>query len=156
VSDVGRLGHGVLDVPSQVTAGGRPRSWRWLQFAVVGSVGFAVDAGLLSLLMGAGWPVLQARAVSFLVAVSCTWAINRAWTFQDRRSAVRRGAYAVYVLAQLLGAGVNLGCFFVLIRLWPALLEVPVVPLGIGAMVSLVFNFGCATLFVFQVRPYGR
>ncbi len=156
MSDVCRLDHRVRDVSAPVAAGARPRSWRWLQFAAVGSVGFALDAGLLSLLMAAGWSVLQARTVSFLVAVSCTWAINRVWTFRDRRSAVRGGSYALYVLAQLLGAGINLGCFFVLIQLWPVLLHVPVVPLGVGALVSLAFNFGCTTLFVFQARPYGR
>lgn len=134
----------------QALAGARPRSWRWLQFAVVGSIGFAVDAGLLTLLMATGWSAFQARTVSFLAAVSCTWAINRAWTFRDRRSAVHRGSYALYVMAQLLGAAINLGCFVVLIQVWPALQDVPVVPLGIGALVSLAFNFGCATVFVFK------
>ncbi len=156
MSNGSRLDHRVLDVPQPVVVVVRPRSWRWLQFAMVGTVGFALDAGLLSFLMAAGWSVLQARTVSFLVAVSGTWMINRAWTFRDRHSVVRGSSYALYVLAQLLGAGINLGCFFVLIQLWPALLAFPVVPLGIGALVSRAFNFWCATLFVFQVRPYGR
>lgn len=156
MSDGDPLEPPVLDLPTPVVAGATPRPWRWLQFGMVGVVGFVLDAGLLSLLMASGWSVLQARTVSFLVAVSGTWLINRAWTFRDRRSVVRAGSYVLYVMVQLLGAGINLGCFFVLIERWPALLEVPVVPLGVGALVSLAFNFGCATLFVFQVRPHGR
>src|SRR5689334_11595288 len=51
---------------------------RPLKFIVAGTLGFAVDAAVLTALVtSAHWLPLRARLVSFLLAVSATWLINR-------------------------------------------------------------------------------
>ena len=122
----------------------------FLRFTAVGVAGFCVDAGILTLLMKSGWTVIASRAVSFLLAVSVTWLLNKLWTFQG---AGKRGApreYALYVGAQVVGAGINLGVFFVLISLGPSLRELPVIPLAAGAIVSLGFNYLVSKRWIFS------
>ena len=52
---------------------------------MAGSVAFAVDAGVLTLLTQAvGMPVLAARLIAISLAMVVSWLINRSLTFQVR------------------------------------------------------------------------
>jgi putative flippase GtrA len=60
---------------------------RILFFGVVGTVGFVVDAFLLTVLtVNYGLDVLPARAVSFACATFITWILNRSLTFSRQAS----------------------------------------------------------------------
>lgn len=120
-----------------------------LRFTAVGGIGFCVDAGVLTVLMKAGWGIIPSRSVSFLLAASVTWLMNKIWTFRGSGKRGARREYALYLAAQLVGAGINLGVFFVLIFLSPGLREFPVIPLAVGAIVSLGFNFIISKRWVF-------
>jgi putative flippase GtrA len=123
---------------------------QFARFAVVGAVGFAVDAGVLQLLVSAAaWSPFAARAVSFPVALACTFALNRAWTFPGLRMSMVR-AYGAYGAIQGVGALINLAVFSVCVLLAPPLYERPVIALGIGAAVSLAFNFYASRRVVFR------
>lgn len=120
------------------------------RFAVVGAVGFAVDAGVLQLLVSAAsWSPFSARVVSFPAALTCTFFLNRLWTFKGLRMAPAR-AYGTYGAIQTVGALLNLAVFTVCLLLAPALYARPVVALAIGAAVAMLFNFFASKRLVFR------
>ena len=56
-------------------------------FFVVGTIGFIVDAGVLAVLVhGYGQGNYSSRMVSFAVAVTVTWLLNRTFSFADGRT----------------------------------------------------------------------
>jgi putative flippase GtrA/ubiquinone/menaquinone biosynthesis C-methylase UbiE len=123
-------------------------SRQFLRFAIVGSVGFVIDASILTLLVtAAGWHHYAARAVSFASAVTVTWVCNRQWVFAATANAGRE--YGGYFFTQGMGALINLGTYVVLIEQYPILSTVPVVPLSVGAGLALIFNFLVARHWVF-------
>ena len=111
-------------------------------FIAVGAIGFVLDAGLMLLMIKAfACHPIGARLVSFLVAVSCTWLLNRRWAFRGRGSRSRSFEYAGYFAIQVAGATLNVGVFLGCLLLWPQLVSVPLLPFAIGAAVALLFNY---------------
>jgi putative flippase GtrA len=125
-------------------------------FALVGGVGFGIEALLLTLLVKvAGWQPWYARIPSFLTAVLVTWGLNRRHTFTGRgleRSSVEA---LCYILIQVGGAAINLAIFGALLFYWPPLGEVPVIPLAIGAIGGFAVNFGASNAFLYARRRAG-
>ena len=120
------------------------------RFAAVGAIGFVVDAAVLQLLVSvASWSPFAARAVSFPVALACTFTLNRLWTFRGLRLPLAR-AYGAYGAIQVVGALINLFVFSACVVLAPPLYERPVIALGIGATVALLFNFYATRSVVFR------
>jgi putative flippase GtrA len=78
---------------------------RFLRFAVVGAIGSVVDFTTFNLLSGPiGLVAAIAQAVSFSVAVTSNFILNRYWTFPDSRSkplATQAGQYFVINLIGL-------------------------------------------------------
>lgn len=104
------------------------------------------------LVSGLGWHHYPSRAVSFSLAVTATWLLNRNWVFGP--SADTRREYLRYFSIQAVGALINLGTYVTVIETVPRLAGTPVIPLAIGAGLALVFNFLTSRCFVF--RPQTR
>jgi putative flippase GtrA len=121
-----------------------------LRFSIVGAVGFGIDAGVMTLLLRLGYNVIAARVVSFSMAVSATYILNRAWTFSAFKKPATRAQYTLYVTTQLIGALINLATFFLAGNLVPELHDRPVVALALGAAVAMLFNFIASRYFVFR------
>ncbi|HET7033723.1 MAG TPA: GtrA family protein [Casimicrobiaceae bacterium] len=125
----------------------------FVRFAIVGGIGFIVDAGILSALVSwFGLNVYASRAVSFSIAVLATWALNRQWVFGDwkaRHASAVGAEYVRYVVVQTVGALTNLAVFVAVLVAVPDLIRYPVVPLAIGAVAGLLVNFAGARLWVF-------
>jgi len=120
-------------------------------FVLVGAIGFLIDAGILTALMtGADFGHYGARAISFTVAVTTTWYINRRWVFERGAIEMTGREYTSYLLVQVIGAVINLSVFVAAIELIPGLADIPVVPLALGAAVALVFNFSASSRLVFS------
>ena len=120
-------------------------------FVLVGAIGFLIDAGILTALMiGADFGHYGARAISFTVAVTATWYINRRWVFERDAIEMTGREYTSYLLVQVIGAVINLSVFVAVIEFIPGLAEIPVVPLALGAAVALVFNFSASSRLVFS------
>lgn len=136
---------------SNVNSPAISRCWVDLQrFGVVGVIGFAVDACILQLLVSmARWSPYSARIISFGLAVTVTFILNRAWTFRHRQVKSTRTAYARYFLIQSIGALINLAVFYVCIFLLPALHRWPVIALAVGSGVAMFFNFAATRRHVF-------
>jgi putative flippase GtrA len=111
------------------------------KFGVVGGTGFAIEAVLMTVLTHFGWTPWQARIPSFLTAVLATWVLNRTYTFAGRGLERRSVEALFYIGIQLCGAGVNLAIFALCLLQWPRLLQMPVIPLAIGASGGFAFNF---------------
>ena len=120
-------------------------------FVLVGAIGFLIDAGILTALMtGADFGHYGARAISFTVAVTTTWYINRRWVFERGAIEMTGREYTSYLLVQVIGAVINLSVFVAVIEFVPGLAEIPLVPLALGAAVALVFNFSASSRLVFS------
>ena len=120
-------------------------------FVVVGAIGFLIDAGILTVLMTSfGLDHYSARAISFTVAVTVTWYMNRRWVFDKSAASMSGREYSSYLVVQIIGAAINLSVFIAVIEFVPLLTNIPVRPLTIGAIAALLFNFGASSRFVFS------
>lgn len=126
---------------------------QFILFGIAGTLGFLVDAGIVSLLVnGLGWDPYLARVLSFLCAVATTFVLNRRFTFAvGARPDLARQA-GQYLVAMLGGFIVNYGTYaglvfeFELVRQWPVL------GVAAGSVAGLVVNFFSARLWVFGER----
>ena len=124
---------------------------QFLAFTVVGGIGFIVDATVLTVLVGVYEVGLYtARGVSFSLAVTATWYLNRNWTFSVQKSARRDTEYARYLLIQIIGALLILGIYIICIEINELMAAYPVLPLAIGAAVALFFNFFAAKIYAYR------
>jgi putative flippase GtrA len=121
-----------------------------LSFAWVGAIGFLVDATILTTLVtGYDWRNYSARLVSFACAVSITWYLNRRWTFKRRATPNKKKEYSTYLMVQSVGAMINYGVFIVLVTTNGMLALIPAIPLAVGSLVAMAFNFSAARAVVY-------
>jgi putative flippase GtrA len=120
------------------------------RFVVVGGVGFLVDGSVLTLLVAWGLNIFVARAISFLLAVSCTWLLNRRWTFARNLRPPTSSEGLAYLTTQIFGALINLTVFIMLLNFFPHLQEAPIIPLAFGSAIALGFNFFVSKFWVFK------
>ena len=119
-----------------------------LSFSVVGTLGFVVDSSVLYLGLDLGLGLRSGRVVSYLVAVTATWALNRRFTFgASRRRPVIE--WARFTITQLAGAAVNLGTYFALVAASGFVARFPVLGVAAGSLGGLAVNFVAARVFVF-------
>jgi putative flippase GtrA len=124
---------------------------QFLSFALIGVLGFVVDSSVLYLGLELGLGLRWGRVVSYLVAVTATWALNRRFTFgASRRRAVIE--WARFAITQLAGATVNLGTYFALVAASDVVARFPVLGVAAGSIAGLAVNFVAARAFVFGAR----
>jgi putative flippase GtrA len=126
--------------------------WRApLAFGIVGTVGFLVDAGVVTLLFNVlGVDRYSARLLSFATAVTVTWALNRSWTFRGSRHGSVPREYGLYVLAQSGGAAINFALYVLCVTSIAAMAELPAAAVAIGALGGMAFNYLSARHLVFR------
>ena len=121
-----------------------------MRFAFVGAIGFAVDGGLLQLLVSLGWGPIAARALSFPAAVLATWWLNRSITFRGRESGGLLRSLLRYVAVSVVGTGVNFGIYASLVLSSATMAVHPLLPFAIASGVALVFNYLGSKHFAFR------
>lgn len=120
-----------------------------LRFGVVGGVGFLVDAGVLTLALALGLDKYGGRVLSYLAAVSTTFALNRIWTFRERRggdTALAR-QWARFAALNLVGFAANYGTYALLVS--QTALH-PVLAVAAGSLAGMGFNFILSRRYVFR------
>jgi len=129
-------------------------SARFLRFAVVGTLGFAVDAGVLALLLASGLAGFHAgRGLSFLAAASFTWVLNRRFTFGRAGDAgTRGGQWARYVAAMTAGAALNYAVYALVLHVVGYSAAVAPLAVAAGSIAGLGLNFLSASRLVFAAR----
>jgi putative flippase GtrA len=122
-------------------------------FFAVGGIGFVVDATILAILVhGYDWGDYTARLVSFGVAVTVTWLLNRSYVFADNRTRNRRREYTRYLMVQGTGMMINFLVYSLCILSNEIMDQWPVLALAVGSAVALIFNYVGARLIVFTGR----
>ncbi len=117
---------------------------RFIRYCIVGGIGFCTDGGLLQAgihLLGLG--PLAARAPSFLTAVLVTWYLNRGFTFRMKHKSFRE-SFPAYIAANAAGLAINFGTYSAGVLLSDTLAQYPLIPLAVGAVIGMAFNFFAA------------
>ena len=123
-----------------------------LLFGIAGTLGFFVDAGVVSVLVhGLDWNPYAARAVSFLCAVATTYVFNRHITFAASQK--RKGQAGRYLLAMMAGFAVNYGLYAALVHGMELVRTWPVIGVAAGSMAGLVVNYASSRFWVFGAAP---
>ncbi|MHB8562725.1 MAG: GtrA family protein [Acidiferrobacteraceae bacterium] len=126
------------------------------RFGAIGGIGFVIDGGILTALHSVwGVGLIPARLVSFSVAVTATWALNRRYTFAARQDPRVFSEWRRYAAVNGVGGLLNLGIFFALIARFPRLAATPLLPLALAASVALLFNFVASRQIAFRGRHHG-
>ena len=121
------------------------------RFAAIGAIGFVIDGGILTILNSAyGINLFYARLVSFSIAVTATWYLNRHLTFASGARNEAGREWGRYSVVNGIGALLNMGIFFWLVFTFEPLAEWPIVPLAIAASIALVFNFFASRRIAFR------
>jgi len=119
-------------------------------FAAVGVVGFGVDASVLYAGLAVGLGLNLGRVVSYLCAVTTTWALNRRFTFSDRSTRGLFSQWGRFAVSQLSGAAVNLGAYYLLVHNSAVAAAHPVIGVAVGSLLGLTLNYAVARVFVFR------
>lgn len=137
---------------------------RFLKFALVGSLGAAVDFSVFNLLT---WltplSALPASMLSFLTAVTHNFLWHRFWTFSESRTKAMGKQWVQFALVSLIGLSLRTPLFALLekpLRLLFARLALPVpfspsflghnLALAIVILVVMVWNFIANRLWTFN------
>jgi putative flippase GtrA len=138
---------------SVFTTGRFPLLGEILRFGIVGVVGFVVDAGVLTLGLRAGTGPWLGRVLSYVVAATVTFSLNRAWTFRtaDRSRPMMR-AWSMFLVINLVGFLCNYGAYAALIATVPLVRELPVLGVAAGSLAGMAGNFLLSRRFVFRSR----
>ena len=117
------------------------------RFLQVGAVGFAVDAGLLWMLIYAlDFSPILARAISFFVTILVTFALNASHTFRVPRQSA---SMPRYIVIQCLGASLNFLSYSWLVLASP-IAGRPLVALAIGSAIASTHNYLMMRRYVFR------
>ncbi len=100
--------------------------------------------------------IYTARALSFPVAASVTWYLNRLWTFRERATNRVGREYVAYLLVQIIGALSNFLLYAALLHFFFEERSDKVLPaLAAGAALGLTINYlgSRATVFTKTQLP---
>lgn len=127
-----------------------------VSFILVGGTGFLVDAGCLMLLFhGLDFGHYSSRLIAFAVAVTVTWILNRTYTFQAGRPRSIHTEYVKYFSTQTIGALINFGFYALCLAASSVMRDWPVLALGVGSVVAMVFNYFAMKYYVFASEQNG-
>jgi putative flippase GtrA len=126
-----------------------------LRFGTVGTLGFLVDAGVLTAAIALGAGPWVGRALSYLAAATATYALNRAWTFRHRAGQGGARQWGLFVLLNLVGFAANYGTYAALLAGTELVARHPVLGVAAGSIAGLGANFTLSRRFVFAAprRP---
>ena len=92
-----------------------------VKFGTIGALAYLVDTYVYNLLRTGIWPVEEAplahkpllsKVVSVAVATVVAWLGNRYWTFRHRRRATIRAEFVLFVVMNVGGLAIALGCLW--------------------------------------------
>ncbi|MDJ0387149.1 GtrA family protein [Roseomonas sp. E05] len=121
-----------------------------LRFGVVGCVGFVVDTLTLYAALALGAGLYVGRALSYVVAASGNWALNRAWTFRTAPRDAAGRQWLLFLAVNLLGFAVNYGTYAALVATVPLAAAHPVLGVAAGSLTGMTGNFLLSRSFVFR------
>jgi len=122
---------------------------RFVRFNAVGVLGFAVQLGVLALLIRGGLHYLAATALAVEAAILHNFAWHQCWTWKDRAATVERRRRLLRF--HLVNGAVSMAGNLVLMPLLVGMVGLAVLPSNlIAVIVCALANFGGADRFVFR------
>lgn len=137
-----------------------PPIFQFAKFAAVGALNFAIDFGILNILIlitgiaaGLGFIIFKSVSVAAAVVNSYLW--NKFWTFKDRETKGIGKEFVEFLGVTLVGLGVNVGVAHLVVNIvGPRFGINPAAWANIGAGVSVIltlfWNFFGYKFFVFK------
>lgn len=123
------------------------------RFCVAGAIAFVVDAGVVqALVVGAGWDPYLSRVISYLMAATTAWVLNRRFTFGAGSDPIHR-EYAKYLLLNTAGGLVNYATYAAMVLAFDLVRAMPWIGVAFGSVAGLVVNFGLNRWIVFRRKP---
>lgn len=124
-------------------------------FGGVGAIGFLVDAAVFTITNILLQNLYLSRAVSYLVAASATWFLNRKFTFgASERSPWEE--WGRFLLLQSAGGAVNYGVYAFLVTAYEFFNAHPIATIAAGSIAGMGVNFTTAKFFVFNHEADGE
>ena len=122
-----------------------------LRFGATGSLGFVVDAGLVTLLCNVwGLGPALARVIAIGAAVMVTITVNRHWTFEHARSGRLWFQSFAYVAVQGAGLALNFAVFMALVAQGGTWQRWPFLAVAAGSIAAMAVTFGLSKWVVFR------
>ena len=130
------------------------------KFGAVGAISYVVDTYVYNLLRTGVWPLhdaplahkpLISKVISVFVATVVAWLGNRYWTFRHRRRAALRSEFVLFVVMNIGGLAIALGCLGVSHYLlgFTSPLADNISANVIGLVLGTLFRFWAYRTFVF-------
>lgn len=111
----------------------------FVRFGIIGALGFAADAIALYALR-ADLGLMTAKVVSYIIAVTVTWVLNRTFTFQSH-DPKRMQQWLKYAVVYCATGGLHLIVFAYLINRYTIMHDQPIYALFITAAINALINF---------------
>lgn len=121
---------------------------QFLRFGTVGAIGFVIDTAVVYSLRGT-LGLYGAGMVSYLVAASANWALNRAWTFRGNHAGPAHRQWMRFMAANLVGFVLNRGTYAILVTWVPLCAAQPVFAVAAGSVAGMFVNFALSRRVVF-------
>ena len=144
-----RLLHRVEPLLSLLSPERRLIAGQFLRFGIIGTLGFVWD----TLIVYATAPFVGlyvAGVVSYLVAGSINWLLNRMWTYRHVPHGAMHRQAMLFLLVNSIGFVLNRGIYFSLIATQPFCHSHPVVPIAAGGVAAMFVNFFLSRRLVFR------
>lgn len=127
----------------------------FVRFCVVGLVGFGVDTVTLHYLLATtdAGPYIG-RTLSYLLAATVTWELNRRFTFHVSTRTGLANQWLRYTSVNIFGLSLNYGVYAVCIQSFEVAWRYPVLGVAAGSAAGLVSNFLASKHFIF--RPHSN
>lgn len=130
-----------------------PARWaavqQFLRFGAVGTTGMLTDTAVIYATRA--WLGLYgAGALSYLVAATWTWQLNRRWTFHNAARGSLHRQWALFMTVNLVGLVFNRGTYAALVTWSDVCAAHPVLAVGAGGLAGMFWNFSLSRRVVFR------
>lgn len=128
-----------------------PLARRFIRFGVVGTIGFGIDYAVVHTAhFGFGVGLVPAGLLSFFVAATVNWFLNRIWTFRGRSTGRLHHEWMRYLATNGIGFVLNRGTYIALVTTSALCVAHPVIALAAGSIAGLWVNFIMSSRVVFR------
>jgi putative flippase GtrA len=132
----------------------RKEANRFIKFAIVGTIGAAVDFSVLNLAYKAfGLPLVAANTLSFTLAVLSNFTWNRLWTFPESRARPIRSQLPQFALVNVVGLVINNLILLGLHVVFSSFINDPWdynLAKAVAIVIVLFWNFGANRLWTYR------
>jgi putative flippase GtrA len=81
--------------------------YQFIRFSIVGLSNTIIDLGFFNLLLSLGVDTYLSASISFLIAATNSYVLNRYWTFNDRQTTHLAAQYTRFMVVSGLGLLLN-------------------------------------------------